>query len=415
MRPLAHLLILAAMLLIVPAACAAILRAVNAPGSAILGGLVAGVLLGPTIFGRILPVQFETLLVGGVTERQHLEELRRRQAADIIAAEHARFDAEGMRRMAVEHRAARAPLEERLELARWRHQRPLRGLTMVIIIAAMLGAGTPRAAVDRDGGAVNWPSAIHIAAWSAALPGGIAFVAARAWFGWGAAEAALFAAALVVGPWALTITDRDAAASAEFGGERLIEAAGRIASVVAIALAAWAMWSVQGATGLMWAAVMLALPAGWLLSRRLPTCAERSDAAKPHAGVVQGVMVPALAATLAIKIELFHHFALWPIAIALLLSGDGRWLGAFLGAALPGGRRMLRAMRLVLGSSACAPTQTAIAALAVHTGTVSPSVAYALMLGAVLTETTVPLRRRFAARLAEAEAELDRFRNEHEH
>ena len=42
------------LLLLVPAAWAALLRWARCPGWAVMGGVVAGIILGPTVFGRVL-------------------------------------------------------------------------------------------------------------------------------------------------------------------------------------------------------------------------------------------------------------------------------------------------------------------------------------------------------------------------
>jgi hypothetical protein len=124
------------------------------------------------------------------------------------------------------------------------------------------------------------------------------------------------------------------------------------------------------------------------------------------------VLVPVLAGCVAIKIDLFAHVAVWPIVVILLLSGDARWFGAFLGAMVLGQRRSLRTMRLVLGTMACGPTQLAITALAIHTWSIPGEYAMALLLGAVLIETTVGARRSMARRLIQTEEEIQRMTQE---
>ena len=108
------------------------------------------------------------------------------------------------------------------------------------------------------------------------------------------------------------------------------------------------------------------------------------------------------------RIEFFNAFSLGPIILLGILSADGRWVGALFGALLPGGRKGLRTMRLVIGSMACAPTQLAVATLALHTRLISESTALALLGGAALIAITDGARRRMALQLASAEDELDR-------
>ncbi len=128
--------------------------------------------------------------------------------------------------------------------------------------------------------------------------------------------------------------------------------------------------------------------------------------------LIDRALVPALAATVTVKIDLFIDFAFWPLLTLLLVSGDARWLGATVGAIVAGGRTWLRTMRLVMGSMACGPTQLAVAAVGVHVGALPPSIALALAVGAVMIEVTSPLRRSMALQLSEAEDEIERFKEE---
>jgi hypothetical protein len=178
----------------------------------------------------------------------------------------------------------------------------------------------------------------------------------------------------------------------------------------------------RGAEGWMWLAALAALPIGWLVGALLPP-ARRAEEGRGDrrigidlsylSRVVRDVfIVPALAASVALRIEWFHHFAIWPVLLLVILSGDARWLGALLGAMTLGGRRWLRTMRLVLGSMACGPTQLAITSIAIHGWILPERFVAALLLGAITVELTAPARRGLARRLAEAEVELDRLDEE---
>ena len=96
------------------------------------------------------------------------------------------------------------------------------------------------------------------------------------------------------------------------------------------------------------------------------------------------------------RIDLFLHASLWPPLLLILLSGDGRWVGATIGALLPGGRPGLRTMRLVMPAMACGPTQIAFAALVLHEALLPEDLVLALVAGAVLVEATTPWRGRIA-------------------
>jgi hypothetical protein len=363
--------------------------------------------MGPAIFGRIAPEAFEKAFVGGFEQREALDSLKRRQGADVLAAQTAGLDRESMNEMEVRHRAERAPLVEDLDEARWAFQQPMRIGVSIVIALALLGAG--RMGVREGDRRQGLMAPVSIGLWTALLPGALAYFAMTWLWRHPPAPSLLAAAAVAIGPWALTSADRQSADEAEFGGAHMIQTAGRIASLIALGAAVFALAMARGAAGVLWCLPLLALPAGWLLPKRL----QRREAAAPlsasrSSGNGLGlVVVPLLAACVGMKIDIYAHFALWPIVVFVLLSGDGRWLGALMGALLPGGRKGMRTMRLVMGSMACGPTQLAVAALAAHTWVVPESIPYALLLGAIYIETSTPLRRIMARRLAQTEEELE--------
>lgn len=410
------------LLVILPIVCALLLRWVRCPGWAVVGGAVAGILLGPSIFGRIAPEVFEEAFVGGGQQRRTLESLRRRQGADVLASDVAGLEEPSLEAMLQRHRAERAPLEEALEEARWDHQRPMRIAVSVVVALTLLGGGSRGVREgDRRQGFI---APLSIGAWSSLLPGALAYFAMTWLWRHPSAPSLLAAAAVAIGPWVLTAADRESADEAEFGGAHMIQTAGRIASLLAIIAAVFALVIARGAPGLLWSLPLLALPLGWLPLEKPPPpekgsgvvfASEAGEAAQFGASRIRGafpgaaleiVLVPVLAACVGMRIDIYAHFALWPIVVFLLLSGDGRWLGALMGAMLPGGRMGMRTMRLVMGSMACGPTQLAVAALAAHTWAAPEAIPYGLLLGAIYIEMSTPLRRIMARRLAQTEEEL---------
>ncbi len=397
-----------ALLLAVPAAAAALLRFARCPGWSVVGGVAAGLLLGPTIMGRVLPDRYEATFAGGVEERQALVELTSRQAADRLVADKAGYDADRMTQMGLEHARQRDIARRRMTDARWADQEALRLLTFTLVAFMLLGSAAfgERRAPNEPGVA----GAMSIGAWVAALPGGVAFCALRWVWGCTAAESALGAAAVAIGPWALTAVDRAAANYAEVGGARMVQTAGRMATLIAIALSVLAIRHQAGGLSAMWAAPLLAILVSWLIPP--PRESAPGTAVPLIRGALRFVLVPSVAACAAVKIDLYDNFAFWPIALFLLLSGDGRWLGAFTGAMILGGREALRTMRLVLGSMAAGPTQIAVTAVAIHMWSIPAVYATALLLGAVLIEVTTPARRSMARRLVETEIEMEQLREE---
>lgn len=425
------------LLLVLPILCALLLRRARCPGWAVVGGAVAGILMGPAIFGRIAPEAFEKAFIGGFEQRQALDSVRRRQGADMLAAQTAGLDEEAMMEMDRRHRAERAPVEEKRDEARWEHQQPMRIGVSVVVALALLGAG--RLGVREGDRRQGLMAPLSIGAWSSLFPGALAYFAMTWLWRHPPGPSLLAAAAVAIGPWALTRVDREAADEAEFGGAHMIQTAGRIASLIAVGAAVFALVIARGAPGVLWSLPLLALPLGWLppgpkkgsgvisFEKRgresffeekgsgVVFTSEPEEAAQSSAmrnrGAFPGaasevVLVPLLAACVGMKVDIYAHFALWPIVVFVLLSGDGRWLGALIGAMLPGGRRGMRTMRLVMGSMACGPTQLALAALAAHTWAAPEAIPYALLLGAIYIETSTPLRRIMARRLAQTEEEL---------
>ncbi len=187
------------LLVAVPVVAAALLRWARCPGWAVLGGAVAGIVLGPSIFGRALPEQFRTLYVGGVEQQAELEHFVRRQQADAIAAEHAGAGQEPLAELAEQQKQARRDLEIAWDEAKWADQRPLRAFTVAVVVLTLLGAGA------RSGRPAGQPrslvASMSVDAWSAGLPGGLAFAAMYWPWHRPLPEAVLVGAAVAIGPW----------------------------------------------------------------------------------------------------------------------------------------------------------------------------------------------------------------------
>ena len=393
-------------LLVLPFACAWGLRRLGMPGSAVVGGFLAGVLLGPTIFGRVAGEHFEHMFIGGVEERQQLDSLQRSHHFDELAAIRAGYTEEAMDQLVREQRTEIAAADESLARAQRKHQRPVRTYTYVWVFATLFAAGffvrsRPPDAPTPPSATIL--SALSIGLWAAGLSGATACGLAMLLWDASLAAALATAAAVAVGPWVLPVGDRVAADQAEPNGSAIMLAAGRIASLLAVAAMLIAMYQHQQWEGVALASILLALPLGWIAGISVEF---DSKLARRMRWTAMHVMVPTLTACVAVKIELYEQFRWWPILVLVLLSSDGRWLGALLGAMLPGGRRSMRSMRLVMGASAAGPTQLALAALALHAAVISEPAAYGLLLGAIVIETTVNARRAMAMQLIEAEREL---------
>jgi hypothetical protein len=395
------------------AAGVALLRYAQFPdsGRAILAGALAGFLIGPTILGRVVPQHHERMFSGGVKQREHRDYVRWFGENTPTALPNLTPEA----RVAERARSAQelAAAEEQLAAARWDHQRPMRIFVMSVVALAMIASAMRSVrSGDRRQGFIT-PASVGL--WSLALPGAVAYAIAVRWWNVSVSEAMLLAAAVGIGPWALSAIDRRIADDAEFGGARMMQTAGRIASTLAIALVAWALWRARGrGPGHEWetlllAAPLLALPIAWLLDLKAKPGSEQASKRTPNSVLLflLEALLAILAALVAMKFDLYQHFTIWPLLVLALLADDGRWLGAFLGAVLVGGRPALRSMRLVMPAMAAGPTQLAIAALALHGWLLPERFALPLLAGAILIEVSTPARRRMAARLVETEAKIE--------
>lgn len=381
-------------LIVVPTGAAALFKRARCPGWAVVGGAVAGILLGPSILGRVLPDQYNELFIGAITQRADLDQLLSRQGADILAAKQAGAIGEQIDDIKIEHIKERTNLQAAWEQAKWDDQSALRYFAFAIVALTLLSAGS----ITKKDNAYqpNLVTSMSVGLWAASLPSGLAFGAMYFLWEQPLDQSLLVAGAMAIGPWMLTAIDREAADQAELGGASMMQSAGYIATIVAILLVACGLFAKFSTQGLIYVAPLLAMPLIWLtpkFSRLLKKAASN-------------VFVPILSACVGLKIDIYDDFSFWPIAAILIIGGDIRWMGAYFGAMSLGGRSSLRTMRLVLGSMSCGTTQLAVATIAIHTWAIAGKYAFALLLSAILIEITVNARRSMAQRLIDTEESL---------
>jgi hypothetical protein len=384
-------------------ACTALLQwaGAGAAGARMLGGVMAGLLLGPTIFGAVAPQQFRQMTTGGMQAWEVRQKLLRRHDADLLALQHGRADPGQIEQTLQRHAKELSEVDSAVSAAKAQHQRPL--MFVVIGLAALTALASGALTVPHGDQRQRWASPISIGAWSAALPGACAFVAARFWWDWSIAQAGFLASAVAIGPLTLTSVDRDAAEQAEFGGAKMIQTAGRIATVLAFSAAMASALMLSSRVAWIVAALIGATALGWVIRSRAISHNQSRRVLALH----DWILIPCLAACTAARIDLHGAFAFWPIIILALLSGDGRWFGGLIGALLPGGRSGLRTMRLVMGSLAAGPAQLMIAAVFAQLEVLPSSGILALLVGALVIEMSVNVRRAFAQRIAEFETEIE--------
>ncbi|MCZ6834995.1 MAG: hypothetical protein O7G85_04405 [Planctomycetota bacterium] len=395
-----HLLALA-LVLGLPPILGLVLKSARLPGWSVLGGLLAGLLIGPTILGHVRPDLFESIFMGGIEQRETLDDLLHEQDRDRFIAMEMGAGDEYAQAMLQRHEEERTEAELALVIANEAYRTPLRVFMVVFATYLLLGASTGRIHVRDERQGLIAPFTIGL--WSALLPGGLAF-AMMYWLWPQPLEVALLAsAAMMIGPWILSPDDVESADHAEHGGAHMIQRAGHVASVIALCLVGWVCITIEDQTSMLWMVCLLGLPVSWLLPPIQSIVIRR---------VLDSVVFPVLACFVMLRIDMNQHANLWMILLFVLLCGDGRWLGAFFGAMMLGGRKSLRTMRLVMGTMSCGPTMLVVTLLGVEIGLLPPPIALSLALGVALIEVTAPTRRNIARQLVQAEEEIEEIENQ---
>ncbi len=136
------------LLLVVSTGWAVLLRWTRCPGFSVVGGVAAGLLLGPTILGRVAPDLHDAVFAGGLQEQRDLRQIASRQGADRLAAEAAGLADELLAELRVEQAAGLSAARTRWRDAQWAHQRSQRLLVAVLVAVTLAGAAVP----------VGWPA-----------------------------------------------------------------------------------------------------------------------------------------------------------------------------------------------------------------------------------------------------------------
>lgn len=408
-------------LALVAMAVAWLLARAGLPGAAIVAGLLVGSMSGPDVLGRVAPETWLDWFRGGSEARSQLEGLDRIEALGTAAG-----TAAGIEDPVVEFPdssvdpAFDSPetLRQDLEDAERRHRRS--SIWSIALMAGLLIATAVREGVAgwrRSSG--RHGDALLLGAWVAVLPAGLGMAllhSAVVGAGMDSSKAdwALLlsiASSLAIGPWCLSRGDVERASASEPGGAALVLASGLVAT--GLAVAAMATGTVLGASAWPIATVASAMVLGGILG------AVRADSSSPASpsGTAGGspgnmsasrraltLLVAPMVAIAMLDISPSRNFAWWPVIVAAILTADGRYLGAVIAGIMPGTRRGLRAMRLLMPLTAVGPMQASVASVASVSGALPPEFALALLVGAALPEVTAPMRARTDRQLREAEA-----------
>lgn len=360
--------------------------------ASILGGLLAGILLGATVFGGLAPEFSERIFFGAVHERQALNDMRFEHASEIAALR--RLDvspvavAEQMETQEYEIAAVYADFER----VRAAHQATWRTMFVTLVVLWLL--------IGSFGGA-RVPKRISTARTALSAGVGLAFFAGAPTF--------------LLTRWLLELDVFSAAALACAVG-----AGGAIADVRTRSIGLAGRRRTVDFTGFV-ALTLVALILG-MIDQRPATIAFVSSilaAAFTHLhlglnrplrrvcrATATGVLLPAVAAVAVARLDLrpsLSDLSFWLMAaIAFILGSDGRLLGVWMGLRATAPRDELRgrwrqsAATLTTGVGGA---QVALIGLAGLIDMAPPPVVWAGAIGALTVELFAPIRRRIAAPL----------------
>jgi hypothetical protein len=396
---------------ILSALAAWLLRGARFPGgwasAAILGGLLAGIFLGPGVLGRVASDAHRAATLGGIEEeRAHADRLT--EARGAVAA----LDASGVTGVAIEEYEQRAiadlePLGEAVDEARI-ERRGAWDLALALFGAALI-AFLPLAAVRADSG--DLPFSARRAAMLAGLgsilvAGGVAFVGVSAFTAVGASSAALlFAAACAIG-WFIPPLDRAKHERLRAVRESFISGLFALAAGSAILL-----WYLPDSRGWFVAWAFIGALTLWAISM---TAMRSHGARKVAQAAVLGVLAPTVVALAASRLDplpLVREPEFWvTLLVAAIACTDGRWFGALLGArALDPGRGFLTTRSVEIATShtntGAGLAQVALFAILAAGGPIDEPLLAAGLLGALLLESSAGLYRLGGAWLEQVIAE----------
>ncbi len=392
-------------------------------GAAIVGGVLAGILLGPGVAGRVAPDTWTRAFEGGIEQRRALDEVRRAHDREIAAVEAVDVTPIYVQELEARHDQEIRPLREALDGALEDHRRLLGGATGAVGAASMLLAGAIAGACWRAGARraparpdePGSPPARRTPDWHLAdaigasgfvvVLGLLAPALAVAWIAGAPAPVAL-GVGLCMGVLAI---------GAEVPARLAPLAA--LATLLGGAAVGWLAWSAAGGvrtTGWIVGAGVLATvalsAAGGVRLARAPRRVTR------FACVTVGLStVGALATIRCDPAGVLGSVGFWVVGVAaVLLSSDARWAGAgwaqrlfphAAGMERPGAQAWTGAGAIVNAGTGMAQL---LAGVVLHDAGVLPAEMLAgLILGAVAIELSRGLRRRVGWMLDGRELFLD--------
>jgi hypothetical protein len=383
----------------VSVALACLLHGARFPGgrasAAILAGIVAGVLLGPGVLGRVAPDLHRAVMQGGVPEQAEFDR-RLTEARGAVAA----LRESGVTDVAIdeyEQRALRelAPMREAVDLARVQH-RARWDAALAFAGAALLGL-LPLVGVARTSGEIPFQArraAFLAGAASFLLAGAILFVVVGRFTsaGWSLATL-LFASACAVG-WFAPPLDRLARERPTAVRESFVS------GLCALTLSCAALlWSIDDRRAWFVAWAFIGALAIWAITKAVVPNRQFRRALHAFVACAIAPTVIALAAMRVDPFPLARDPAFWIALLAAIIAcTDGRWFGALLGArALDPSKGLLTRRSVEIATahttSGVGLAQCALLGILAAGGPITETLLAAGLIGALLVETSAGLYR----------------------
>ncbi len=270
-------------------------------GAGVVGGVCAGIALGPMVLGKLAPDFYENVFIGGVEMRQSLESLRAASAENIRALRESGVTDVAVQEVEAAQQHSLAHREQQLEsLLAWHRDVPLAVASAIGLVALMLGSMRVRGA-SLDG--------IRIGAVTALIAGLAWAVLARKVIGADLRTSAALGGVLAAG----TVWSRG----------KWRTGFGLTGVIIAIVLLC-----VGDALGAAWRALS-AIGLGVLLGRIV---AFGPKGQRRAAWIAHGLIVPAVAALMVSSCDLSHAptDGLLFVMVAGVLGADAHFIAAYL-------------------------------------------------------------------------------------
>jgi len=148
MPSLAHGFLVITLLVVILLPTGVLLRSTGIARPWLLAGFIVGILIGPTLAGRVTPDIYERFFIGGIDQRLAIEDLRRIQAADVLALTSVGASPVALEELKTEHAKVMSETFAQHEQVKIEFQAPTTTSTL-FLACLLIGAISPRFATLR--------------------------------------------------------------------------------------------------------------------------------------------------------------------------------------------------------------------------------------------------------------------------